>query len=181
MSDPNQLAHRNADDGIVWIKVSAQEMDLYGTDPSVQDILTCRLPESVAEQCSPGVWNQCRFASGVRLRFGTDSPRILLRAMYGKFYESIYMNYFGLFGFDLYKCESQKNRIGIHLFRYGFSIVQVILFSSTGHAQQPPADGSPANCRGASILRELLADSQIRVRHTEKRNVLLPTRSSCQS
>lgn len=115
--DINMVATKNKENGILWHKVDCSNMDLYGTDMSVKDSITCRIPDDVAKKCNPGIMEQCNYSAGVRLRFGTDSRTICIRAEYGKHHDSICMSLCATFGFDLYKCEDDGHEVFRHMFR----------------------------------------------------------------
>lgn len=115
--DENMISAENNENGISWHKVDSSHMDLYGIDASVENSITYRIPESIAEKCNNGVLDQCKYSAGVRLRFGTDSKTICIRAEFGKYAEPISVGCCSVFGFDLYKCEDNGQEVFRHLFR----------------------------------------------------------------
>ena len=62
-------------DGIKWIKVTKENVDIYGVDEKFW-----RMPEDVAKNVSDGVGYLMKQAAGGRIRFTTNSSRILVRA-----------------------------------------------------------------------------------------------------
>ena len=113
--DENMIATINTDDGITWYKVNAKDMDLYNVVDS--EILSCRIPCDVAKIISPGVAESAVYGAGVRLRFGTDSSTISIRAEYDTSTEHSCMTLCGTYGFDLYKCQNDGTEVFRHMFR----------------------------------------------------------------
>ena len=62
-------------EGIKWIKVTKENFDIYGVDENFR-----RMPEDVAKNVSGSVYDLMKQAAGGRIRFTTNSSRILVRA-----------------------------------------------------------------------------------------------------
>ena len=62
-------------EGIKWIKVTKENFDIYGVDENFR-----RMPEDVAKNVSGAVYDLMKQAAGGRIRFTTNSSRILVRA-----------------------------------------------------------------------------------------------------
>ena len=116
-TDKNMVAGNNPTEGILWYEVNAKDMDLYGTAKGDGCSLTTRVPEDIAKNINNGVYNLRAFAAGVRLRFGTDSSTIAIRAEYGDRIEPTCMSVCGIYGFDLYKCDDSGEETFVHTFR----------------------------------------------------------------
>lgn len=113
--DENMLAGNNATDGVKWYKVDAESMDLYNV--VADGALSCRIPMEVASNCNEGVVESGRYGAGVRVRFGTDSSTISIRAEYGESRVPSCMTLCGTHGFDLYKCQDDGTEVFRHMFR----------------------------------------------------------------
>ena len=116
-TDQNMVAGNNPTENILWYEVNAKDMDLYGTVEGEGCSLTSRIPDDVAKNTNNGVYNQRAYAAGVRLRFGTDSQTIAIRAEYGDRNEPTCMSLCGIYGFDLYKCDNSGKVTFVHTFR----------------------------------------------------------------
>jgi len=117
--DENMLTADNKKDGITWYKVNAVDMDLYGVDTNSgnDEALSCRIPFEIASKVNNGVADMNGFGAGVRLRFGTDSTTISIRAEYGRQWEPTCMSLCAIHGFDLYKCQDDRTEIFRHMYR----------------------------------------------------------------
>ena len=62
-------------DGIKWIKVTKENVDIYGVDENFR-----RMPEDIAKNVSMDVYNLMKHAAGGRIRFATNSTRVFVRA-----------------------------------------------------------------------------------------------------
>ena len=115
--DINMLSGNNKTEGVVWYKVNANDMDLYGTHACEGEALSCRVPYDIASKCNAGVVESSVYGAGVRLRFGTDSATISIRAEYNTNTEHSCMTLCGTYGFDLYKCQDDGTEVFRHMFR----------------------------------------------------------------
>lgn len=88
---------------IVWFDADYEHFDLYGIyERSQNDYI--RLPESVSEKISEGVYWNSKAPAGVRLRLKTNSPYIALRAEFdGNITVTSNMSISGSSGFDIFK------------------------------------------------------------------------------
>ncbi|MBR4867526.1 MAG: hypothetical protein IKU10_00065, partial [Clostridia bacterium] len=66
-----------------------------------------RLPESVAQSVSDGVYNLHANTAGGRVRFRTDSARVCIAATMDRVYKFPHCALSGVAGFDLYEKSSQ--------------------------------------------------------------------------
>lgn len=105
------------DEHIVWHDVSQGIFDIYGFDGGIEEILSQRLPKSVAETVNEGVLLQSGFAAGGRVRFYTDSMTIAVRAEYGDGYHATCLSACAAYGFDLYTVDEAGRETFLHTFR----------------------------------------------------------------
>jgi len=116
--DPNQVVKKEegrAD--TIWYDVTEQPFELYGFDRGENDMLSCRIPEKAAERISKGIFKTRAYSVGGRVRFGTDSPYILIRVEFGDGVVSTVSSLCGNYGFDLYACDESGKESFRHLFR----------------------------------------------------------------
>jgi len=118
MLDPNQVVKKEEGrEDTVWYDVTAQPFDLYGYDRGENDLLSCRIPEKAAERISRGIHKTRAYGVGGRVRFGTDSPYILLRVEFGEGVMTTITSFCTSYGFDLYTCDESGQESFRHLFR----------------------------------------------------------------
>lgn len=116
--DPHQAVKKEEGrEDTMWYDVTEPPFDLYGYDPGESDVFSCRIPEKTAELISRGIHKERAYGIGGRVRFGTDSPYILIRVEFGQGVVTTISSLCASYGFDLYTCdESGKERFR-HLFR----------------------------------------------------------------
>lgn len=115
--DKNMISATNDNENLIWYDVNTKDFDLYGTDAGENDILTCRIPGEIAKNVNEGVYNMRAYAAGVRIRFGSDSPLIAVRAEYEDGKIPTCCTACGAYGFDLYKCNEDGTETFRHQFR----------------------------------------------------------------
>ena len=118
MYDPNQVVKKEEGrEDTVWYDVTEQPFDLYGYDRGENDLLSCRIPEKAAERISRGIYKTRAYGVGGRVRFGTDSPYILIRVEFGEGVVTTITSFCTSYGFDLYACDESGKESFRHLFR----------------------------------------------------------------
>jgi len=98
-------------DGIVFHDVAAAPFELTGFAWFAQDHLFRRLPLHPGVPLTEAVDFLANCTAGGKVRFSTDSPRILIRAQRGDFDQSDTMPYLGRAGFDLYEGEPGREKL----------------------------------------------------------------------
>jgi len=106
--DENFLKNSSVGADIEWYDVTEEPFEIYGFDREEGDILTRRLPLSVAESVSECVCGLSIYGAGGRVLFATDSPEIALRVVYGNFAVPTVCNHCYSCGFDLYRADGEK-------------------------------------------------------------------------
>lgn len=85
-----------------WLPFPDDRLSLHGLHWFAEDGQMCRLPQRVREDVSPSVWGLAQHASGVRLRFATDSTSLGLRARFSDLHYMNNMPRTGQVGVDLW-------------------------------------------------------------------------------
>ncbi len=112
--DPNMLEKFKEKRPTDWYEVSSENVDIYGVF-ATDEILTQRIPVSVAEKISTGVLGQSGLGAGGRILFSTDSPFVSIKAEYRDGYIPTVCNHLIAYGFDLYEFDgSQDNFIAAY-------------------------------------------------------------------
>lgn len=101
----------------VWYDVMEDPFELYGFDRGEGDLLSCRIPGMMAEKISKGIFHTRAHGAGGRVRFGTDSPYILIKAEFGDGVVPRTCTYCFGYGFDLYVCDEEGKETFRHLYR----------------------------------------------------------------
>lgn len=109
--DPNFALPAVETDGIVFHDVRKADVDIYGLYRPLESPQFCRLPQEVADRVSEGVARLNRHTAGGRVRFRTDSQRIVLRVRQtGAVTPSMKMAFLNTAGFDMYLYEAGTQR-----------------------------------------------------------------------
>lgn len=85
----------------------AKSLTIYGLIPD-EEYFGVRMPRDVAASVSGGVLAFCKYTTGGRVRFSTDSPFIALKVGYGPGDIPTVNNNCVSYGFDLYRLEDGK-------------------------------------------------------------------------
>lgn len=101
----------------IWYDVTENPFELYGLDGDENDFLSCRIPAGVAEKISRGIFHDRAYGSGGHVRFGTDSPYIMIKAEFGAGVIHNVCSQCFCYGFDLYVCEEDGKESFRHLYR----------------------------------------------------------------
>ncbi|MBR4058816.1 MAG: hypothetical protein IKK03_03145 [Lachnospiraceae bacterium] len=116
--DPNLFVNSEVvQEDVVWYDASEKPFCVYGFDRGEKDLFSCRIPEGIAKDIRPGILGMRAYAAGGRIRFGTDSSYILIRAEYGNGNVPSICSCCLTHGFDLYCCDMQGHERFCHLFR----------------------------------------------------------------
>lgn len=116
--DPNLMfGNEEAREDTVWYGAETSPFCLYGFDRGENDLFSCRIPEEIARNINEGVYNMRAYSAGGRIRFGTDSPYILIRAEFAEGRVSRISSYCFSYGFDLYTCDSDGKETFCNTFR----------------------------------------------------------------
>lgn len=108
--DPNMLKIFKENEEIDWYEVTNENFDIYGVVCDFDDLLSRRVPISVAERVSPGVLGQSGQGAGGRILFSTDSPFVSIKAEYGDGYIPTVCNHLIAYGFDLYEFDGIQEK-----------------------------------------------------------------------
>ena len=100
--DKNFDASFEAPSDIVWFSVREAPFQTYGICYSEEEGLYRRLPKAVADAVSPGVAHLAKHTAGGRVRFATDSPFVMLRAVEPYEEPFSHMTVCGKYGFTLF-------------------------------------------------------------------------------
>lgn len=100
--DQNFAAKEIVYDGIVFREVFEEPFKIYGLCRAYEDRNFKRMPTEIAEQVSPSVLDLHDHTSGGRIRFRTDSSKILLRTIFPGITRMEHMPRSGSTYFDLY-------------------------------------------------------------------------------
>ena len=92
-----------------WYDIKEPPFRIYGLMRSEDGSHFVRLPESVAEATSDGVAYLGKNTAGGRVRFSTDSGRIVLKVTYDPRVRFTHMPATGVRGFDLYADTDSKS------------------------------------------------------------------------
>ena len=98
-------AQLSADDSMQWYAVTQENFDIYGVFSDTQ-IMTRRMDLSIAETVSQNVARLCGYGTGGRIRFSTDAPFVLIKAIYAQGENPNVCNACVCYGFDLYRFEN---------------------------------------------------------------------------
>lgn len=101
----------------VWYDVTEGTFELYGLDGGENDFLSCRIPGEIAEKISRGIFHDRAYGSGVHVRFGTNSPYIMIKAVFGTGVVHNACTQCFCYGFDLYVCDEDGREEFRHLYR----------------------------------------------------------------
>ncbi len=104
-TDKNFIHQETVDAQTQWY--DARELCIYGLIPD-KEYLGRRMPPQIAEQINDGVDNYSKYTAGGRIRFSTDSAYVALRVAYGPGSVPTVMNHCASYGFDLYRCEKDR-------------------------------------------------------------------------
>lgn len=89
-------------EGLKLYDVRSAPFRLYGLyDPQNEPVFR-RMPQEVADRVNSGVSKLCRNTAGGRVRFATDSPYIVIKAVMPRITHFSHMPLTGTSGFDLY-------------------------------------------------------------------------------
>ena len=114
--DPNlKVSQAENLQDIVFQNVQKAPFQVYGLYQPQSMEPFCRMPDSVAQTVSPGVADLNRNTSGGRVRFMTNSRRIVIRAAMPSICRLSHMPLTGTSGFDLYETIGGQT-IYIHTF-----------------------------------------------------------------
>ena len=109
--DPNFALPEVQTQGIVFHDVRKSEVDIYGLYRPYEQPFFSRMPVELAESIRPGVALLNRHTAGGRIRFTTDSQRIVLRVFQdGRKKPGTKMTFLNTAGFDLYQYQSGSQR-----------------------------------------------------------------------
>ena len=101
--DPNFALPMVKTEGIVFHDVRKADVDIYGLYRPREGEAFCRMPWEVAEAVRPGVVTLNGHTAGGRIRFRTDSRRIVLRVKQsGVKIHYGHMTFLNAAGFDMY-------------------------------------------------------------------------------
>lgn len=102
--DPNMAVSKTIGDvDVVWHDVRQAPFSLHGFYQPQSEAYFHRLPEDVGAAASEAVARLQRESAGGRVRFGTDSPYIAIRAQYRVVGRMPHLPLVGSAGFDLYE------------------------------------------------------------------------------
>ncbi|MBQ9545418.1 MAG: SGNH/GDSL hydrolase family protein [Clostridia bacterium] len=101
-ADKNFAVDSGAGENLDWYDIKQAPFKIYGLMRSVDDSYFIRLPEDIAKATSDGVAWLNKNTAGGRVRFSTDSPRIVLKVTYDPRTRFVHMPATGVRGFDLY-------------------------------------------------------------------------------
>ena len=93
---------------VKYYDVKDEPFDLYGFyDAKGQDVFK-RMPDEIARATSKGVFGLYTNTAGGRVRFSTDSPYVVIRAIQNSTTEFGHMTRLGVRGFDMYVDDPER-------------------------------------------------------------------------
>ncbi len=107
--DPNMLEIFKEKERTDWYEVNAENFDIYGFVRDSEDILSRRVPISIAEKVSPGLLGQSGYGAGGRVLFSTDSPFVSIKAEFKDGCIPTVCNHLLAYGFDLYEFDGNRD------------------------------------------------------------------------
>ncbi len=109
--DPNFALPAVETEGLIFRDIRETEADIFGLYQPRTNPIYCRLPQELADTVSPGVSRLNHCTAGGRLRFCTDSQKIVIRVRQtGEKKASSHQTFVNTSGFDLYLWENGTQR-----------------------------------------------------------------------
>lgn len=111
--DPNLAADAAcAEKGVCWFSPQEAPFGIYGLYRPLESLPYRRMPESVAQAVSLGVYRLHTCTAGGRIRFRTNSPYVALVAQMNVPCHMPHMPLAGSAGFDLYETNEKETYLG---------------------------------------------------------------------
>lgn len=102
---------------IDWYDAGKAPLSLYGFEKEENGLISCRIPQEIARNISDEVYDMRAYGAGGRIRFGTDSGSVWIKAEYGTGRVPTICSYCFSYGFDLYLCDQSGKENFCHTFR----------------------------------------------------------------
>ncbi len=94
---------------IIYHNIKNEPFEIFGLDDPKGEGIFRRMPEDIAAKTNANVANFYKMTSGGRIRFKTDSEKILFRAKYGNTTPEKHTTGFFFHGYDIYIDEGRES------------------------------------------------------------------------